>query len=97
MEPPGAFRRRGHLPRVLLGKDMSGLIAPDDRATKLVPRAQPLSSRFNSPIPVDCAPEPRMFKPANETTRLAGIGRRPSPLGFRETWLDRPQPASDSR
>ena len=34
MEPPGAFRRRGHLPRVVLGKDMSGLIAPDDRATK---------------------------------------------------------------
>ena len=35
MEPPGAFRRRGHLPRVVPGKDMSGFIAPDDRATDL--------------------------------------------------------------
>ena len=38
MEPAGAFRRKAHLPRVVLGKDMSGLIAPDDRARKLAPR-----------------------------------------------------------
>jgi hypothetical protein len=50
---------------------MSGLIAPDDRATTLAPRAPPLSSRFTSFLPVDCVPEPRMFKPANETNGIS--------------------------
>ncbi len=46
MEPPGAFRRRGQLPRVVPVKDLSGLIALDDRAADLAPRSPPLSSRF---------------------------------------------------
>ena len=34
MGPPSSFRRRGHLPRVVPVKDLSGLMALDDRAAE---------------------------------------------------------------
>jgi hypothetical protein len=69
-EPPCAARRKGELPRVVLGKDVSGLIPLHTRSSNLVPCARPRPSQLIASLPAAWVPE------TGGSTRLTG------PLGW---------------